>query len=82
MSEKFRVLVVAALAAALCQVGFISQASASTGDARVTVKQSLAGKLGVVDLNGEARTREKAPRIRMAPTCGSCNEPWDIFRGG
>ena len=88
MSEKFRVLVVAVLAASFCQVDFISRVSASTGDAHVTFKQTLAAK-NVMDLLGEARMnqtqQEKAPLIRVAPGgggCDTCREDWDVFRWG
>ena len=73
MSSKSRnkVLVVAALATALFQVGAVSQASASTGDARLTVNRLLA-------VDGDQQ-RQKAPLIRVAPGtggCGTCDEPW------
>jgi hypothetical protein len=81
-SMQSSLVIAGLLAGGLC--GFVSQAGATTGDARVTGKTVfLAAKQGAVEIPigvvfGDAG-QEKVPVIRVAPECPGCDEfdfPW------
>jgi hypothetical protein len=73
-------LVMAAVAAAMCLTGSFSQALAAVGDARVVDEKPLSAKPSMIEIPvnaaADALRQEKTPLIRVAPlvaphSCGS-----------